>query len=290
MTYAEAEASSRRLAKRMIAAGMGKGTARRPVLHVRPGVGGRVAGGEPHRRARDAARDHVPPGRDPQGAAHRRHRHADHRAHGARHTTCRRCSRTACPVSPRRRDSPPLPPRDAVAARGLDHRRHRPRAGRRRRSRSRGRSTSARSVRRPAATRSRPRWCPADLAQVTYTSGSSADPKGVVHTHGTVVRATGGLAALQAAGDEPARVLLRLPVLLDRRHARPRRRAAVGHDRARASSASSPAPRSTSSSASGRPRCSAGRRCSSRCATTRRSPTASSPRSRASPSARPTSR
>lgn len=44
---------------------------------------------------------------------------------------------------------------------------------------------------------------PADLAQVTYTSGTSADPKGVVHTHGTVVRATGGVAALQGDGDAP---------------------------------------------------------------------------------------
>ena len=40
---------------------------------------------------------------------------------------------------------------------------------------------------------------PADLAQVTYTSGSSADPKGVVHTHGVVLRAT----AFLGAGAEP---------------------------------------------------------------------------------------
>jgi len=32
---------------------------------------------------------------------------------------------------------------------------------------------------------------PADLAQVTYTSGSSALPKGVVHSHGGIVRSTG---------------------------------------------------------------------------------------------------
>jgi acyl-CoA synthetase (AMP-forming)/AMP-acid ligase II len=44
---------------------------------------------------------------------------------------------------------------------------------------------------------------PADLAQVTYTSGSSADPKGVVHTHGTVIRATSALRNVVPTDDAP---------------------------------------------------------------------------------------
>src|SRR5258705_3045333 len=36
---------------------------------------------------------------------------------------------------------------------------------------------------------------PADWAQVTYTSGSSALPKGVVHSHGAIIRSTGNTPA-----------------------------------------------------------------------------------------------
>ena len=43
---------------------------------------------------------------------------------------------------------------------------------------------------------------PADLAEVTYTSGSSADPKGVVHTHATVLRGTYWFGAARGAEDD----------------------------------------------------------------------------------------
>jgi acyl-CoA synthetase (AMP-forming)/AMP-acid ligase II len=52
---------------------------------------------------------------------------------------------------------------------------------------------------------------PADLAQVTYTSGSSADPKGVVHTQGTVMRATSQLAAMPATDAGPPRLFCAFP-------------------------------------------------------------------------------
>jgi acyl-CoA synthetase (AMP-forming)/AMP-acid ligase II len=52
---------------------------------------------------------------------------------------------------------------------------------------------------------------PADLAQVTYTSGSSADPKGVVHTQGTVIRATSQLAAMLSPGTAPPRLFCAMP-------------------------------------------------------------------------------
>jgi acyl-CoA synthetase (AMP-forming)/AMP-acid ligase II len=52
---------------------------------------------------------------------------------------------------------------------------------------------------------------PADLAQVTYTSGSSADPKGVVHTHGTIIRVTAQLAAQFTAGDRKPTLFCGMP-------------------------------------------------------------------------------
>jgi acyl-CoA synthetase (AMP-forming)/AMP-acid ligase II len=52
---------------------------------------------------------------------------------------------------------------------------------------------------------------PADLAQVTYTSGSSADPKGVVHTHATVLRGTYWFGAARGAGEEDTKIFCAFP-------------------------------------------------------------------------------
>jgi acyl-CoA synthetase (AMP-forming)/AMP-acid ligase II len=55
---------------------------------------------------------------------------------------------------------------------------------------------------------------PADLAVMVHTSGSTADPKGVIHTHGTLVRQTSGwpTAIRHVTGSqEPPRILCAMP-------------------------------------------------------------------------------
>jgi acyl-CoA synthetase (AMP-forming)/AMP-acid ligase II len=51
----------------------------------------------------------------------------------------------------------------------------------------------------------------ADLAQVTYTSGSSAEPKGVVHSQGSIVRTTEPFATLTPGPPGPKRILCGFP-------------------------------------------------------------------------------
>ena len=233
MTYAEAEERSRRLAKRMIARGDGQGHPRRPVLHLRPGVGDRVARREPDRRARDAARDHVPTRpRSARCCASATSTRSSPRAPCSA-VTCSRCWKTACPASPtrpRRRCSCPMTPslRAVWITGGTDRAwatrdRARGRAGRR-----------SRAIDDELLAAMEAEVVPADLAQVTYTSGSSADPKGVVHTHATVLRGTywfGDARGADADGGE-TKIFCIVPVLLDRRHAHPRRRDPVGPHRA----------------------------------------------------------
>ena len=250
-----------------------------------------MAGGEPHRRARDAARDHVPPGRDPQGAADRRHRHAASPRARCSATTCRTMLEASVPGLADASGPRALPPRDAVAARGLDHRRHRPRVGDADRVRSRARRRPARST--------------TTLLARDRGRGGARRPR-AGHVHVGIERRPEGRRA-HARHRRARHLLVRCRAAGRRRPTTPRSSASSRSSgsaarsssapRSRrappccASSASSPAPRSTSSR---REQATHGDRLADaacrRCATTRRSPTASCRRSPASPSGRPTSR
>ena len=181
----------------------------------------------------------------------------------------------------------PLPPRRAVVARGVAHRRRRRTVGDAARPR---RADADPAVTDDLLRAIEAEVVPADLAQVTYTSGSSADPKGVVHTHGTVVRATAGLAALQTADGTPARFFCAFPFFW------------IGGTLILGVALQSGATVLVTErfdpgaaldlieAGAGDPRASAGRRCCRRCATTLRSRAARCPTSPASPSDPPTSR
>ena len=223
MTYAQAEEESRRLAKRMLAAGMGKGT--RVGLYFPYGQDWVVAWlaasrigalvmplattyrpAEIRKVLRIGDIDTLLTARV--GA---RSRHAGH----ARSERAR----------PRRRRRPAaLPPRRALAARGLDHRRRSTARGRRR-------STSTRPPPMPRSpttccARSKPRWCrPTSRRSPTRRDRAPIRRASCTRTAPSCGRRP-RLAALADRRRHAAAVLLRVPVLLDRRHAHPRRRAA----------------------------------------------------------------
>ena len=173
----------------------------RPARRRAPGQGTRVGHPAPERQRRSSWRGSPPPGsarssvplstfstsaelRGP--AAQRRRRAAAERAGRTGRTTTRPRCAAASPSSTSAAPPPLLADSVPVAAPHRLRRRRAPAsipAGRWRSLAARGRSVGPTCSPRP-----RRRSAPADRMVIVHTSGSTSEPKGVIHTHGALIR------------------------------------------------------------------------------------------------------